>query len=62
MDAMNDLIEEILAEMPDPNQEGQQFIDLDKSLTRQKKICSRKPGKVCGTSLGFQLCLHECHI
>jgi len=29
MASMNDLIEEILAEMPDPAPEGQQFIDLD---------------------------------
>jgi len=29
MTSMDDLIEEILAEMPDPVPEGQQFIDLD---------------------------------
>ena len=29
MATMNDLIDEILAEMPDPIPEGQQFIDLD---------------------------------
>ena len=29
MATMNDLIDEILAEMPDPVQKGQQFIDLD---------------------------------
>jgi len=36
MATMNDLIKEILAEMPDPAPEGQQFIDLDDQFSPQK--------------------------
>jgi len=35
---MDDLIEEILAEMPDPIPEGQQFIDLDSQVSHPVRL------------------------
>ena len=43
MATMNDLIDEILAEMPDPILEGQQFIDLDDQVPNAVRLPAAEP-------------------